>query len=74
MFWAPWEWLVASAIGERLAVHQPFEERLHAGTIEVTARLTSVATVGASARLERDALAHRTSKSVMFQLAVKTVY
>jgi hypothetical protein len=74
VFWAAREWLVASLIGERLSVHQPFEERRYGGGIELTARLNSMATIGATARLQRDALAHRTLKSIMFQVAVKTVY
>lgn len=74
LFWAVREWLVASAIGERLAVARPFEERLAAGKLEVAARLTSVATVGVSAKVQRDQLTRRVATSLMFQMAVKTVY
>ena len=74
VFWAPREWLVASVIGERLSVHQPFEERLNAGALEVTTRLTSVATIGATARVQRDVIAHQWSKSILLQVALKTVY
>ena len=74
LFWAPREWLVTSLIGERLSVEQPFKERVNAGAIDVTARLTSVATVGASVRLQRDVLKHEWGKSVVVQVALKTVY
>jgi hypothetical protein len=74
IFWAAREWLVTSAIGERLYVQRPFEERLNAGAIEITARLTSVATIGASARVQRNSLTRRVAKSVTFQVALKTVY
>jgi hypothetical protein len=74
IFWAPREWLVASAIVERLSVQEPFRERLNAGAIDVTARLTSVATIGASARLQRDAITDQLSRSVVVQLTLKTVY
>jgi len=74
MFWAPKEWLVVSALGERLSVDQPFEERRNAGGLEIVARLTSIATIGANARVERDVLTHEWSKSLAFQLAFKTVY
>ena len=73
VFWRG-EWLVASVIGERLSVHQPFEERLNAGALEVTTRLTSVATIGATARVQRDVIAHQWSKSILLQVALKTVY
>ena len=74
VFWAPKEWLVASALGERLPVNQPFDERRNAGGMEMVARLTSMATIGANARIERDLLTHEWSKSLAFQLAFKTVY
>ena len=61
-------------MGERLSVDQPFEERLNAGGAEIVARLTSMATIGANARIERDLLTHEWSKSLAFQLAFKTVY
>ena len=74
LFWAPREWLVASLIGERLSVEAPFTERLNAGAIDVTVRLTSVATVGANLRLQRDVVKHEWSKSFVLQVAFKTVY
>lgn len=74
VFWAAREWLVASAIAERLSVRAPFEERRNGGAIELAARLTSVATVGSSVRVQYDVLTRRTSRSITFQLALKTVY
>ena len=44
------EWLVASAIAERLRVEAPFETRATTGRLELTARLTNQATIGVSAR------------------------
>jgi hypothetical protein len=74
IFWAAREWLVFSGIGERLSVENPFDERRNGGALEVAARLTSVATVGASFRLQHDPVADRLARSVTFQLALKTVY
>jgi hypothetical protein len=73
MFWAIREWLVASAIGERLTVQQPFEERFAAGKLELNARLTGQATVGVSARRQRSLLTNHVSTSFMVQAAFKTV-
>ena len=74
VFWAAREWLVVSAIGERLDVQHPFRERLAAGKLEVSTRLTSVVSVGVNARVQRDLLTHRTTPSVGLQLALKSVY
>jgi hypothetical protein len=74
VFWAAREWLVFSAIGERLDVEQPFRERLAGGSFEVSARLTSVATVGVSAGVQRNLMTDRMSRSVALQLALKSVY
>jgi len=73
VFWAVREWLVASAIGERLRVAQPFPERLTAGKLELAARLSSQATVGVSARVQRDAVTGRQARSITVQAAFKTV-
>jgi hypothetical protein len=73
LFWAMREWLVASAIGERLTVQQPFAERLASGKIDLSARLTSGASVGVSAKVQRSLLTNQTSTSVMLQAAFKTV-
>ena len=73
VFWAAREWLVASLIGERLKVDRPFEERLRAGRLEITARLASQVTVGVSARLQRNDINRRIGSSIMFQIAFKTV-
>ena len=74
VFWAAREWLVFSGIGERLSVESPFDERRNGGAVEVAARLTSVATVGASFRLQHDPVADRLARSITFQFAIKTVY
>jgi hypothetical protein len=72
VFWAVREWLVASAAAERLRVEAPFETRATAGTLELTARLTNQATIGVSARLQRDAVTQRTTATAAFQLALKS--
>jgi hypothetical protein len=72
-FWAMREWLVASAIGERLTVQQPFVERLAAGKVELNARLTSEASIGVSAKVQRSLLTKRVATAVMLQAAFKTV-
>ena len=73
VFWAMREWLVASAIGERLTVQQPFAEKLAAGKLELNARLTSEASVGVSAKVQQNLITGRVSTSVMLQAALKTV-
>jgi hypothetical protein len=73
VFWAMREWLVVSAIAERLRVQQPFAERQTAGKLDLTARLASQATVGVSARVQRDALTGRYARSIALQVALKTV-
>ena len=73
LFWAVREWLVASAIGERLRVVAPFPQHLVAGRLEVAARLAPQATVVVSSRLERNVDTHRLNKSISLQLAMKTV-
>ena len=73
-FWAAREWLVASVIGERLSVQQPFAERVEGGRFELAARFTSIAAVSASAGVQRNATTGRTSRSLQVQVALKTVY
>jgi hypothetical protein len=73
VFWAMREWLVASAIGERLTVQVPFEERYAAGKLELNARLTSAATIGVSGRIQRDLVTGKVASSIMLQAAFKTV-
>ena len=73
-FWAAREWLVASLIGERLSVQRPFVERIQGGRLELAARFTSIATVSASAGVQRNAITGRTSRSLQVQVALKTVY
>jgi hypothetical protein len=74
LFWAGREWLVASLIGERLRVDVPFEQRFNAGKFELAARLTSFASITGTARVQRDALTGRLSKSLAIQASFKTVY
>jgi hypothetical protein len=73
LFWAMREWLVASAIGERLTVQQPFEERFAAARFELNARLTSQATIGISGRIQRNLITSAFTNSIMLQGAFKTV-
>jgi hypothetical protein len=73
LFWAAREWLVASAIGERLHVAQPFEENLVAGTLELAARLASQASVTIMSRMQHDQITGRVSTSLVLQVAFKTV-
>ena len=72
VFWAVREWLVMSAIGERLRVEAPFETRLMAGKLEFAARLTNQVTLGVSGRVQRDALTRGVTTSATFQLALKS--
>jgi hypothetical protein len=72
LFWAAREWLVISAIGERLQVDQPFEERALAGKLDLTARLAPQATIGVNTRVQRDQITGRLSTSVTLQVALKT--
>jgi hypothetical protein len=74
VFWAAREWLVLSTIGERLRVERPFEQRLNAGRIEVAARLAPQATVTMGTKLEKNLMTGKLSKSLILQVAVKTVY
>jgi hypothetical protein len=72
LFWAAREWLVLSAIGERLDVQAPFEERTVAGKFEVAARLAPQASVSVGARTQRDQITGRMTTSVTLQAALKT--
>jgi hypothetical protein len=72
MFWAAREWLVLSAIGERLRVQRPFAERVAAAKLEVAARLTNQASIGLATRAQHDEMASRWDTSVTLQLAVKS--
>ena len=74
VFWAAREWLVAAGGAERLTVQQPFPERINTARVDLTARLTSTATIGVGTRVQRDQLTRRVSTSVTVQLALKTVY
>jgi hypothetical protein len=74
VFWAAREWLVLSTIAERLRVERPFEQRVNAGRIEVAARLAPQATVTMGTKLERNMMTGKLSKSLILQIAVKSVY
>jgi hypothetical protein len=73
LFWAAREWLVASAIGERLKVQLPYEEHLMAAKFDLTARLSNRLTVGINTRMQRNEINGKLSPSVAMQLAMKTV-
>jgi len=73
-FFAAREWLVPSLIVERLYVDRPYLERLNAAKFELAARLTPQVTVSAGPRIQRDENTGRISKSVVFQVTVKTVH
>jgi hypothetical protein len=72
VFWAVREWLVASAIAERLTVQRPFRERLAAGRLEVAARLTNQASVSLGVRVQRNLLTGRQTPSLSLQAALKS--
>jgi hypothetical protein len=74
LFWAAREWLVPSLILERLRVENPYEARLDAAKIELSARLTSQLTISAGPRIQRDEITGRIAKSLVFQLTLKTVH
>jgi hypothetical protein len=59
---------------ERLRIGAPFAEHLEAAKIEIAARLTSQLTVSVGPRIQRDEITGRTTRSVVFQLALKTVH
>ena len=73
VFWATREWLVLSVIGERLRVEQPFDQRLNAGKVEVAARLAPQATVTLGGRVEKNLMTGVFSRSLLLQMAFKTV-
>jgi hypothetical protein len=73
LFWAVREWLVASGIGERLRVDVPFDEHRVSGKLELAARLSSQATITVGTRFERNVIADRLTKSIVLQMAFKTV-
>jgi hypothetical protein len=74
LFWAAREWLVPSLIVERLRVDRPYRESLDAMKLDIAARLTSQITVSAGPRIQRDNLTGRISRSIVFQIAAKTVH
>jgi hypothetical protein len=74
LFWAAREWLVPSLIVERLRVGNPYTERLNAVKFELAARLTPQVSVSAGPRLQHDEVTGRNTKSVVFQVTLKTVH
>jgi hypothetical protein len=72
LFVAVREWLVVSAIGERVAVEAPFAERVNAGKLELAARLTNQASIGLAARAQRNQLTGIWSRSLALQVALKS--
>jgi hypothetical protein len=72
LFWAAREWLVASLIGERLRVDRPYQEKLDAAKIELSARISPQMTITAGARIQKDEVSGRESAAVVFQMALKT--
>ena len=74
LFWAAREWLVPSLIVERLRVDRPYRESLDAAKIELAARLSPQVTITAGPRIQRDEISGRIARSVVFQLAMKTVH
>ena len=74
LFWAAREWLVTSLIGERLRVEQPYTEHLNAVKFELAARISSQVTVSAGPRLQWDPVTGRVTRSIVFQVAAKTVH
>jgi len=73
-FWAAREWLVASVIGEQLAIARPYREDLRAGKVELAARLSSGLTLSANVRMQYNTISGVWSPSAGFQIALKPVY
>jgi hypothetical protein len=73
-FWAAREWLVASVIGEQLAVARPYREDLRAGKFEVAARMSSGLTLSANVRMQYNKMTGVWAPSAGLQLTLKPVY
>jgi hypothetical protein len=74
LFWAAREWLVPSLFVERLRADRPYEERLDAARLDLAVRLTSQITISAGPRIQHDRLTGQLARSVLFQIALKTVH
>ncbi len=72
LFWAAREWLVPSLIVERLRVDRPYQERLDAVRMELSARLSPQVTISAGPRIQRDEISGRLTRSIVFQVGFKT--
>jgi hypothetical protein len=73
-FWAAREWLVASVIGEQLAVARPYREDLRAGKFELAARMSSGFTISANVRMQYNRITGVWAPSAGVQVAFKPVY
>lgn len=73
VFWATREWLVLSAYGERLRVEAPFAQRLNSAKVEVSARLAPQATVILGTKMEKNLMSGVLTRSLILQMAFKTV-
>ena len=67
------EWLVVSAVGERLSVQRPYSENFLTGKGEISARLSPTFSVTVRGGVQRDMLTGRIAPTVSLQLAFKTV-
>lgn len=61
-----------SLVVERLRVERPYAESLKAAKVELAMRLSSLVTLSAGPRIQKDDLSGRLTRSVVFQVAVKT--
>jgi hypothetical protein len=74
LFWAAREWLVPSLIVERIQVSAPYREHLDAIRLDLTARVAGQFTISAGPRIQKDEITGRIAKSVVIQIALKTVH
>ncbi len=74
LFWDAREWLIPSLIVERILVNPPYQEHLDAIRLDLTGRVASQFTISAGPRIQKDQLTGRISKSVVIQIALKTVH
>jgi hypothetical protein len=73
LFAAPWEWLVASLIGEQSVERGAPRERVFRWRPELQARLSPNVTITASARNDSTRPADGTARLYLVQVALKTV-
>ncbi len=65
LYWAAREWLVPSLVVERLRVDRPYQERLNAVKLDLSARLSRQFTITAGPRIQRDELSGRISRPIV---------